>query len=211
MPKEKQSFENLKQYIPEGSFDALMHYISRYKVHLTITRQRVTILGDYRHPIPGKNHRISVNGNLNKYSFLVTLLHELAHLFTFEKFNNRVLPHGNEWKAEFAGILAEFVQLKIFPEDIQRSLYQSISNPKASSCSDTQLLRVLKKYDAPDKKTVHVEDLNLDELFVTRDGKVFKRGEKRRTRYFCEHLPSNRRFLVHALMEVMRYEDVKKQ
>ena len=209
MPKEKHSFEILKDFIPEGSFDTVMHYISRYKVHLTISRQRLTVLGDYKHALPGKNHRISVNGSLNKFSFLITLLHELAHLFTFEKYNNRVRPHGKEWKAEFAGILAEFVQLKIFPEDIQRTLYASIANPKASSCSDTQLLRVLKKYDHPNTKTVHVEDLALNELFVTRDGKVYKKGEKRRTRFFCEHIASKRTFLVHGLMEVKKYAELK--
>ena len=40
------------------------------------------------------NHRISVNGNLNKYSFLITLIHELAHLLTFTQYKNRVDPHG---------------------------------------------------------------------------------------------------------------------
>ncbi|HRE64772.1 MAG TPA: hypothetical protein PKU77_13365, partial [Ferruginibacter sp.] len=70
MPKEKTSFDILKNYLPHGSFEGVMDYIVKYKVHLTISRQRQSILGDYRHAHAGKNHRISVNGNLNKYAFL---------------------------------------------------------------------------------------------------------------------------------------------
>ncbi|HSN60425.1 MAG TPA: hypothetical protein VLR49_05800, partial [Ferruginibacter sp.] len=90
MPKEQVPFIELKQYLPEGSFDDVLYYLQHFKVQLTVTRKRQTILGDYRHAHGGTNHRISVNGNLNKYSFLITLLHELAHLFTYERFGHRV-------------------------------------------------------------------------------------------------------------------------
>ena len=97
MPKEQVPLLQLKSYIPEESFEDVLFYIQHYKVHLTITRQRQSILGDYRHAHEGKAHRISINGNLNQYSFLITLLHELAHLFTYERFGHRVFAHGIEW------------------------------------------------------------------------------------------------------------------
>src|SRR5690606_32853999 len=102
MPKVKQPFEALKNYIPEASFDLLMQYILHYKVKLTITRKRKTILGDYRHPHGNLGHRISINENLNRYAFLITLLHEMAHLLTYEKYGNRVKSHGKEWKTAYA-------------------------------------------------------------------------------------------------------------
>src|ERR1700761_2471072 len=113
MPKQEAPLHQLKTYLPEGSFDEVLYYLQHYKVQLTITRERKTVLGDYRNSHAGKNHRISVNGNLNKYSFLITLLHELAHLFTYERFGHRVSAHGTEWKTEYGKILAQFLLKKI--------------------------------------------------------------------------------------------------
>jgi predicted SprT family Zn-dependent metalloprotease len=42
-------------------------------------------------------HEITVNSNLNKYKFLITLIHEISHLVAFEKFGRNIKPHGNEW------------------------------------------------------------------------------------------------------------------
>ena len=113
MPKQQVPLQKLQDYLPENSSDDVLYYLNLYKVQLTITRQRQTVLGDYRHAHKEKSHRISVNGNLNKYSFLITLLHELAHLFTFDKYGNKVQPHGVEWKQEFGNILSKFLIKKI--------------------------------------------------------------------------------------------------
>ena len=80
MPKHEAPLSSLEEYIPAGSSQLVFEYLKHYKVHLTITRSRKTVLGDYRHAIGAKNHRISVNGTLNIYAFLITLIHELAHL-----------------------------------------------------------------------------------------------------------------------------------
>ena len=96
MAKKEAPLEYLSQFIPDPSAPLILEYLHHYKVHLTITRERKSVLGDYRHATHSNNHRISVNGNLNKYAFLITLLHELAHLLTFEKFGNRIPPHGKE-------------------------------------------------------------------------------------------------------------------
>jgi len=118
MPKQEAPLQQLKSYLPEGCFDEVAHYLLHYKVHLTITRERKTVLGDYRNSFAEKNHRISVNGNLNKYAFLITLLHELAHLFTYERHGHRVQAHGQEWKNEYSKILAQFLLKKIFPPPV---------------------------------------------------------------------------------------------
>ena len=88
MPKQEAPLHHLQNYLPPGTYDAVAEYLHRYKVHLTVARERKSILGDYRHSTHHVNHRISVNGNLNAYSFLITLLHELAHLLTFEQYKN---------------------------------------------------------------------------------------------------------------------------
>jgi SprT protein len=202
MPKDQVDFSALKAYIPEGSYEAVLHYLLLYKVQLTVTRQRQSILGDYRHAYAGKGHRISVNGNLNPYAFLVTLLHELAHLFTYERHHHRAAAHGREWKTEFGQILAEFVAKKIFPADVEAVLLQSLRNPAASSCGDEALLRILKKYDPQQAGVLFVEQVPPGKLFVIKGGRVFKKGEKIRTRYKCLEVSTGKWYLFSGVYEV---------
>jgi Zn-dependent peptidase ImmA (M78 family) len=98
MSKEEVPMSRLQDYLPPGTYEPVLDYLRQFKVHLTVARERKSILGDYRHRTHHSNHRISVNGNLNPYAFLITLLHELAHLLTFEQFGNKVMAHGQEWK-----------------------------------------------------------------------------------------------------------------
>ena len=202
MPKQEAPILQLQDYLPEGSFEEVVFYLQQYKVHLTISRQRQSILGDYRHAHSNKNHRISVNGNLNKYSFLITLLHELAHLFTFEKYGNRVQSHGREWKDEFGKILAKFLLKKVFPADIEKSLLNTLQNPAASSCGDEKLLRVLHKYDEKEPGIHLVEQLPDGATFVIKGGRVFKKGEKVRKRFKCVEIKTGKFYLFSAVYEV---------
>ncbi|MEO6541995.1 MAG: SprT-like domain-containing protein, partial [Ferruginibacter sp.] len=202
MPKQEAPLLQLGSYLPEGSFEAVLYYLQHHKVHLTISRKRQSILGDYRHAHSDKNHRISVNGNLNKYAFLVTLLHELAHLFTYEQFGHRVMAHGKEWKNEFSKILAKFLLQKIFPPDIEKALLGTLQNPAASSCGDEKLLRVLHKYDEK-KDGVHlVEQLAEGTLFAIKGGRIFKKGEKIRKRFKCVEVKTGKLYLFSGMYEV---------
>ena len=201
MARKEAHISTLQDYLPTNTFDAVLGYLQHYHVHLTVARERKSILGDYRHRVNGKNHRISVNGNLNKYSFLITLLHELAHLLTFEKFGNRVAAHGKEWKVVFGQLLATFIEQKVFPPDINDALLQSLHDPAASSCADEVLLRVLRKYDERDSHLVFVESIPLGALFKTHDGKVFRKGEKMRKRFRCEEVKSKKVYLFSPVYE----------
>ena len=196
MPKEKVPFQQLKDYIPEGSFDGVMHYLLHYKVQLTVTRARQSILGDYRHAHQGRNHRISVNGNLNKYSFLITLLHELAHLFTYERYGHRVQAHGTEWKQQFGKILVQFLDLQIFPADIAATLTKSLRNPAASSCADEQLLRVLKKYDPIVEGHFLLEQIPAESHFEIKGKRIFRKGELVRKRFKCQEVSTGKWYLL---------------
>lgn len=202
MPKQEAPLLQLQSYLPEAGFEDVLYYLKQHKVHLTISRKRQSILGDYRHAHTNKNHRISVNGNLNKYAFLITLLHELAHLFTFEKFGHRVQAHGREWKDEFGKILAKFLAQKVFPADIEKALLHTLHNPAASSCGDEKLLRVLHQYD--DKKDgVHlVEQLPEGAVFVIKGGRVFKKAEKIRKRFKCVEVRTGKLYLFSGMYEV---------
>ncbi|RXK80578.1 SprT-like domain-containing protein [Filimonas effusa] len=200
----------LADFLPEGSFDQVLHYIHRYKVHLTVTRARKTVLGDYRHATHGKNHRISINGNLNKYEFLITLLHELAHLLTFEQFSNRVDPHGKEWKHIYGTLLADFVRLKLFPPDIEAALRTSIMNPAATANGEIDLLLVLRRYNPNQKNGFQpLESLPTGTIFQTENGRIFQKGEKRRKRYMCLEIKTGHLYTFSPISEVKALESGK--
>ena len=202
MAREKRPFEELKEFLPEGSYEFVLQDILQYKVQLTLTQERKTVLGTYMHPFAGKGHRITVNSNLNKYSFLVTLLHELAHLFTYEKYKGKVAPHGKEWKHDFAEILKEYLQKNIFPGDVASALLRSLKNPGASTCADIPLQLALKKYDPLVAGMLMVQDLVDGQLFQLTDGRTFKRGERQRTRFRCEEVNTRKLYLFSKLYEV---------
>ncbi|MEI8075905.1 MAG: SprT-like domain-containing protein [Bacteroidota bacterium] len=195
----------LAAYLPEGSFEPVVAYLHQYKVHLTVTKQRKSVLGDYRHAGWGGNHRISINGNLNKYEFLITLLHELAHMLTFEQYRNKVDAHGKEWKQCYSQLLIVFVQHKIFPPEVEKALQKSIANPSATANGESALLLILRNYDAI-KKEDHftVADLKEGELFQTEKGKVFKRGAVRRKRIECVELKTGLHYIFSPITLVKK-------
>ncbi len=198
--------KQLKPYLPEGFASMITALLLKHPVRFAITPPRSTKLGDYRAPGPGeKHHRISVNGDLNPYSFLVTTLHEFAHLETYIRFGNRVKPHGEEWKQVYRELLWPAISTGKLPQPIEHALMRSLTNTKASSCSDTQLSRVLRRYDPEDKRETALEELPKNATFALQ-GRHFRKGELRRTRYICEEIASRRNFLIHALAAVHHIE-----
>jgi SprT protein len=201
MPKKEAPLEYLEKYLPAGASEKLLEYLHRYKVHLTITRSRKSVLGDYRHATSKDHHRISVNGSLNKYAFLITLIHEIGHLVTFQQYGNTVYSHGKEWKMAYRIVLEDFMKMKLFPADLHQALLKSLHDLPASSCSDVNLTRVLKNYDAHNK-TVLVEDIREGGLFKTSDGRVFRRGRQVRKRIECAEQRSGKMYLFSPVYEV---------
>jgi hypothetical protein len=193
----------LANYLPDGAFEPVVQLIHQYKVHLTVTRERKSVLGDYRHPFLGSNHKITVNGNLNKYEFLITLLHELAHLLCFEQYRNRVEAHGKEWKNIYGSLLKAFIDLDFFPEDIRKSLKKTLLNPAATANGETALLLVLRRYNPVQKVGVvvlaHLAD---GTLFKEIKGRTFKKIKLRRKRIECVEIATGNIYLFSALSEV---------
>lgn len=202
MPKKEAPLQQLSDFLPPGTFDGVAEYLHLYKIHLTVARQRKSILGDYRHRTHSTNHRISINGNLNKYAFLITLLHEIAHLLTFEQFGNKVAAHGKEWKNVYSRLLQQFLANKVFPAEINNELLQSLKNPAASSCAEDGLIRALRKYDTNNNGYRLVEEIPADSIFRLTDGRIFRRGEKQRKRYKCIEVSSGKIYLFSPVYEV---------
>lgn len=203
MPVTEHPMQALANFLPEGSFEPVVQYIHQYKVHLTVTRKRKTVLGNYLHAGINRNHKITVNGNLNKYEFLITLLHELAHLLTFERYKNLVEPHGKEWKYLYSQLLIDFLQKKIFPDDVAHALRKSVINPAATANGETDLLLVLRKYNT--QQPTHltpIQHIPIGSFFKTDKGRVFEKGLQRRKRYICKEVQTGKLYLFSPLAEV---------
>lgn len=204
-PEKIQEFAStLRRFLPVGSEEYVAWFLLDKVVHFTVTKDRKSKYGDYRHPHAGKPHQISVNGSLNKYAFLVTTLHELAHLTAYEKYQNRIPAHGAEWKREFQLVFKPILDMQILPLDVTLAVSNYMRNIKASSCGDEALYRVLRRYDK--KPATFLEHLKTGDRFKLND-KIFVKGKKLRKRYECLALDTNEKYHVLGIAEVELYSD----
>src|SRR5437870_1460004 len=177
MPTAETLSNQIKAFVPEDAVDIVVRWIAEYKITLTITHSRQSVFGDYRWPQRNKGHRISVNGDLNSYAFLITFVHEMAHLTAWEKFRNTVSSHGKEWKHEYKTLMDEFAGRKIFPADIRTAFKQHLVMPAHSHSIDETLMKVLRKYDKV--KGNYLSDLEEGRLFECQ-GRIYRKGKKLR-------------------------------
>lgn len=196
-------FAAIKNRVPENSLSILENWFRDYTFLLVVSKTRHTKLGDYRAKRMHLPHRISVNHNLNQYAFLITLTHEFAHLLVFEKYKNKVAPHGLEWKNQFAALVLILLERNIFPSDIAGILVEHIKNPAASSCRDFNLTVQLKKYDVGIETVLHLIDLPEGSLFSLKNKRIFTKGQKRRTRFLCQEKSTQKQYLIHGAAEVV--------
>lgn len=200
--------EILKKYIPEYAVPTIAMWIIEFDFKLKITKERTSKLGDYCPPQNGLNHTITINHNLNEYSFFVTLVHEIAHLVTFNRYKNSVLPHGAEWKQAFRDLMTPFLDTEHLPLDIIYALRKYLQNPAAASCSDATLMRTLKLYDTPESNghLILLEHLPYRTHFLYNGERIFEKGEKLRKRFRCKEIATGSVYLFSPLAEVEVFE-----
>lgn len=192
----------LLKYIPESALPLIQQWYNEFDFHLRISKSRKTKLGDFRPAFQGKPNRISVNGDLNQYHFLITLTHEIAHVACWKEYKSKVAPHGKEWKLIYSQMLQTLMQVVDFPADIQDALQRHLKRPKASSCSDPELFKVLRNYSINSSSNVYyLEEMPLNAEFIMHQRR-FKRGKKRRTRFECLELSSGKVYLISGHAEV---------
>jgi len=193
--------ETLAKYIPEHAVKPVFELIVANQVHLKIVNERVTRHGDYRKGLSGK-HEITVNASLNKYRFLITLIHEIAHLVAFEKFGRNIKPHGIEWKITFQHLMIPFIRPEIFPHQILPLMARHFRNPKASSDTDATLSLALKQFDERNTENNYIFEIPFGSVFRIKNGKVFKKIALRVKRYECLEVSTGRMFLFQPNAEV---------
>jgi hypothetical protein len=164
-----------------------------YPFEFIVSKSRHSKLGDYRFS-PAKGHQITVNRNLNSYAFLVTYLHEVAHLLTYLSYKNKVLPHGEEWKNSFRSVFDPILEEDLLPSELIKVLKSYLANPSATSTGHGPLVDVLKTYDTSNTSiTLHA--LPENQIFLLKNLELIK-GKLRRTRYFCREARTGKLYLV---------------
>ena len=192
--------EILEKYLPDRSVSYVLYLLENHHVFLKIVNERVTKHGDYR-KLPSGQHQITVNANLNKYRFLMTLIHEIAHLVAIQKYGNYIKPHGKEWKHTFQQLMIPLLNPTVYPRKLLPLLLSHFRNPRASSDTDAQLSLALKKYDPKTDKN-YVFEIPIGSTFRIHNGRIFKKGNKRIKRYECMELCSGRLYLFQPNAEV---------
>lgn len=204
LPKIKLIFvimqETLQNYIPEQAIEGVLQLLANENVIVKIKQERKTRHGDYK-KLPSGKHQITINSNLNQYRFLITLIHEIAHLKAYKNYGRFIKPHGVEWKRTFQHLMLPYIHPSIFTDDLLPLLANHFKNPKASSDTDIKLALALKQFDAPNGKT-YIFEVPLGSRFKMYNGREFKKGGKRVKRYECVEIDTGKVYLFNPNAEV---------
>jgi len=186
------------KYIPEKAIPFIQFLIDSHNFTLKIVNQRQTKHGDFR-KLPNGRFQITVNNNLNTYQFLLTLVHEIAHHVTHQKFG-MVQAHGKEWKTVFQHLMLPFLRPDIYPKEILPFLANYLKNPKASTDADANLSLILRGNMAEKGKKFMFE-IPLGNFFEFKNT-IYKRGNKRRTRFECLNMSNHKIYLFNQNVEI---------
>lgn len=196
-----------ERHLPSPAIPYCLHLWKEIPFHFYVKKPRQSKLGDFRFRRDQKIQTITLNTDLNPFQFLITYIHEVAHLRVFEQLGPRHAPHGTEWKKTFQVLFAPLLNEHVFPRDILLPLRRHMQNPSASSARDLFLMKELSKYDRKEVSSFEkfLSDLPKGQDFVLQ-GRKFKKGETRRTRVLCEEVETGKKFLVSTLAKVKPLE-----
>lgn len=186
----------LEKHIPSQAVPYCLQLWEETPFQLVLRKNRATKLGDFTCK-PGCPPRITINDDSHHFQFLLTFVHEVAHLRVYQVSGFKVPPHGRQWKETFRNLCGPLFELKVFPESMLETLRQHLQNPSASSMNDANLSGHLQEYDERLKGRVRLADLPEGSQFRYH-GKWFEKGHLRRTRILCRELSSRRKYAISA-------------
>jgi len=204
------TFKALIPFLPANTFPYIESILSKTPLLIKITAPRKTRYGSFSAKKKTGRYTINISGDLNAYAFLITLVHEIAHIKCWEIYGNKVPPHGKEWKNFYINLMSPLLTKDIFPEDLLTALSHHLSNPKSSGSYDSRLVKILHIYDK-NNGFVYVEDISPGGKFLYSGNRMFIRGEKLRRRYRCEEVATKRIYLFNPVAEVVQVESMSSE
>ena len=178
----------------------ISNWEKEFNVKVIVTNPSKSRLGVFISKRFSENN-IRINNNLNRYSFLITLIHEMAHASIWIKYGRKVNPHGLEWKMEFKRMILPFLHPNYFPEDILSVLAKHMILPKASTVRDVDLSTILRKYDVLPSFTI--DRIKDGDYFEIANGSQFQKICKLRKNYKCKEMKSGKLYRFSPLAEVI--------
>jgi len=193
-------YYQLEKHLPSNAVHYCLDLWVSYPFIFVVSRERSTKLGDYRYERHQDEHTITVNNNLNRYNFLITYLHEVAHRIVSQPTRRFHKPHGWEWKAEFRRLLSPMMNDLVFPLAVLVPLKRHMRNPKATTQSDPELVKVLRQFDNQESR-IYLSDIQAGLPFSFK-GRNFKKESVRRTRAVCIEIDTGKKYLISEISEV---------
>jgi len=191
------SIQSLEKYLPQNTRAYLKKWFSDYYIHIKITRDRSSKLGDYR-KLPDKSHEITINSTLSPQLFFFVLTHELAHLIAFEKYGRRISPHGNEWKVTFREMLLESIE--VYEEELKPIIIKFSKSPKANFMASPDLVKFFHAGNEDDN-FCYIEEIEKGDFFVYQNQKYLQEGLIKKN-YLCKNLVTGRKYSFKPLARV---------
>lgn len=192
--------------VPAAAYCRQLH--QTYGFALRVVRPRRTRLGDFR-VLPTGQTQITVNADLNPWSFLVTYVHEVAHAHVHRYRRRRTAPHGPAWQQAFKQLMQPLLTEVVFPVAILEPLQQYLQKPAATTYANPALMIALRAHEqqpfaSTAETRVLLRDVREGTTFII-NKKKFVRGTLRRTRVVCKELASGKSYavLAHAWVETV--------
>ena len=196
-----------QRFVPLNAAQYCLELYLQHGFEFKIKKSRKTKYGDYKFEPTQEKHIITINNDLNQYAFLITYLHEVAHLITCQKHKNKVTPHGKEWKNAFKIVSLPILNPQVFPDLLLKRLAHYMLNPKASNCSDPNLYTLLKKYDRQND-TCLLQTLQVGDQFLLK-GASYQYLQLKRTRVLCLQINSDKKYLISKISSVKKISPLR--
>ena len=184
----------LQKHLPPAALAYCFRLWQEQPFEFKLRKTRVSKIGDFTCR-PGKVPRITVNHDSHPYLFLLTYIHEVAHLVVHKQSGWRLEAHGREWKDAFRALLAPILTTAVFTDDLLSALSKHMVNPRASSFSDAALSACLRQHDERLRSVTLLSEIPEGSVFGIRD-RWFTKGQQKRTRVVCREVKTSRRYLV---------------
>lgn len=194
--------ELFKKYLPPNSIDYCIDLSSNYNFDLNISFNRKSKFGHYKYWPPTKSHTISINKGLSQPLFLITFVHELAHLDVMIKYGKKVKPHGKEWKTAFLILISPLLNQQVFDSELLSILTRHLKNPKASLSADPALWNLL--FPGASNNSLCVNDIEVGNSFIFKN-RIFKKMKTRRTRALCFESKSGNNYLIPLVAKIEQF------
>lgn len=199
--KKQEFYKITAPFFPAAALEYCFLLWEQHQFNFKISKDRQTKLGDFRYHRDKNLYAITVNRGLNPYSFLITYIHEVAHVCTYRQFKNSCKPHGQEWQENFRKLAAPILNRAVFPEKVLVEFRNYLQSPAASTSGCMPLTIALRTYDKEVEQQQILAAIKAGTKFIFKN-RTFQKVKTKRTRALCKDLGNGRNYLIPEVAQV---------